>query len=178
MANPDFSLSVADCPLIQVEGWDGALAQFETSLSASLGAELPALVGETVCHNGLLIIRVAPRRLWLALDNDAPAPSFAIDPDLGCSVSLGEGRVRFSLAGADIARVLSTCIAVDWHAPPAAPGRAVQTAFHHVPVLLLRTGETTCELVVPRSFARSLHGWLVDSQSEAINFLPASRAET
>jgi sarcosine oxidase subunit gamma len=162
MASPDFSLSVADCPLIQVEGWDGTLRQFESSLSASLGANLPASVGETVRHKNLLIIRIAPRRLWLALDDGTQALPFAIDPDLGCSVPLGEGRVRFSLAGADIANVLSTCIAVDWHAPTAAPGRAVQTSFHHVPVLLLRTGGTACDLIVPRSFARSLHDWLVD----------------
>ena len=168
MANPDFSLSVADCPLIQIEGWDGTLRQFETSLSASLGMDLPASVGETVRQSGLLIIRVAPRRLWLAVDDGAPAPSPAVDPDLGCSVPLGEGRVRFSLAGADIASVLSTCVAVDWHAPTVAPGRVVQTSFHHVPVLLLRTDEIACELIVQRSFARSLHGWLVDSQFEAI----------
>ncbi|WP_214475625.1 sarcosine oxidase subunit gamma family protein [Mesorhizobium sp. dw_380] len=168
MASPDFSLSVADCPLIQVEGWDGTLRQFETNLSASLGTGLPASVGETVRHENLLIIRVAPRRLWLALDDGAPAPSLAIDPDLGCSVSLGEGRVRFSLAGADIARVLSTCIAVDWQSPAAAPGHAVQTSFHHVPVLLLRTGEAACDLVVPRSFARSLSDWIADGSTGAI----------
>ncbi|MER9139516.1 sarcosine oxidase subunit gamma [Mesorhizobium sp. M0830] len=163
MASPDSSLSVADCPLIQVEGWDGTLRQFESSLSAALGTKLPASVGETVRHKNLLIIRIAPRRLWLALDDGTQAPSLAIDPDLGCSVCLGEGRVRFSLAGADIASVLSTCIAVDWHAPTTAPGRAVQTSFHHVPVLLLRTGETSCDLVAPRSFARSLQDWLADS---------------
>ncbi|MER9332528.1 sarcosine oxidase subunit gamma [Mesorhizobium sp. M0293] len=162
MVSPDFSLSVADCQLIQVEAWDGTLGQLESSLSVALGTGLPASVGETVRHKNLLIIRVAPRRLWLALDDGTQAPSLAIDPDLGCSVCLGEGRVRFSLAGADIASVLSTCIAVDWHARTSAPGRAVQTSFHHVPVLLLRTGEISCDLVAPRSFARSLHDWLAD----------------
>ncbi|WP_027165502.1 sarcosine oxidase subunit gamma family protein [Mesorhizobium sp. WSM3224] len=168
MASPDFSLSVSDCLLIQVEAWNETLGQFETSLSASLGTDLPASVGETVHHENLLIIRVAPRRLWLALDDAAPAPPLAVDPDLGCSASLGEGRVRFSLAGADIARVLSTCIAVDWHAPTAAPGRAVHTSFHHVPVLLLRTGEASCELIVPRSFATSLSDWIADGSYGAI----------
>ncbi|MER8751054.1 sarcosine oxidase subunit gamma [Mesorhizobium sp. M1050] len=163
MASPNLSLSVADCPLIQVEAWDETLRQFESSLSAALGTRFPASVGETVRHKNLLVIRIAPRRLWLALDDGTQAPSLAIDPDLGCSVCLGEGRVRFSLAGADIASVLSTCIAVDWHAPTTAPGRAVQTSFHHVPVLLLRTGETSCDLVAPRSFARSLQDWLADS---------------
>ncbi|MER9654249.1 sarcosine oxidase subunit gamma [Mesorhizobium sp. M0152] len=160
MASSDFSLSVADCPLIQVEGWDGTLRQFEASLSASLGTRLPASVGETVHHNGLLVIRVAPRRLWLVLDDVTQAPSLAIDPNLGCSVPLGEGRVRFSLAGTDIAGILSACIAVDWHAPTAAPGRAVLTSLHHVPVLFLRTRDTACDLVVPRSFARSLSDWI------------------
>ncbi|RWC36962.1 sarcosine oxidase subunit gamma [Mesorhizobium sp.] len=154
------NLSVAACPLIQVEGWDGTLGQFETSLSASLGTKLPVSVGEMVRHKGFLVIRVAPRRLWLALDDGAQAPSLAVDPDLGCSVSLGEGRVRFSMAGADIARVLSRCIAVDWRAPAAAPGRAVLTSLHHVPVLFLRTGETAGELIVPRSFSRSLSDWI------------------
>ncbi|WP_287218119.1 sarcosine oxidase subunit gamma [Mesorhizobium sp.] len=160
MSSQEFSLSVADCPLIQVEGWDGTLRQFEKSLSASLGTKLPASVGETVHHKGFLVIRVSPRRFWLALDDGAQAPSLAIDPDLGCSVSLGEGRVRFRMAGADVARVLSRCITVDWRAPAAAPGRAVLTSLHHVPVLFLRTGETACELIVPRSFSRSLSDWI------------------
>jgi sarcosine oxidase subunit gamma len=163
MASPDSSLSVGDCPLIQVEAWDRTLGQFESSVSASLGTNLPGSVGETVRHEDFLVIRVAPRRLWLALDDGAQAPSLAIDPDLGCSVSLGEGRVRFTMAGADIARVLSKCIAVDWRAPTAAPGRAVLTSLHHVPVLFLRTGETACELIVPRSFSRSLSDWIADA---------------
>ncbi|MES0097495.1 sarcosine oxidase subunit gamma [Mesorhizobium sp. M0019] len=156
----DFSLSVADCPLIQIEGWDATLRRFEKSVSASLNTKLPASVGETVRHKGLLTIRVAPRRLWLALDEGTEAPALVVDPDLGCSVPLGEGRVRLKMAGPGIARLLSGCIAVDWHAPTAAPGRAVQTSLHHVPVLFLRTGETACELIVPRSFARSLSDWI------------------
>ncbi|MER8944637.1 sarcosine oxidase subunit gamma family protein [Mesorhizobium sp. M0203] len=159
-ASRDFSLSVADCPLIQIEGWDATLRQFEKSVSASLNTKLPASVGETVRHKGFLTIRVAPRRLWLALDEGTEAPALVVDPDLGCSVPLGEGRVRLKMAGPGIATLLSGCIAVDWHAPTAAPGRAVQTSFHHVPVLFLRTGETACELIVPRSFARSLSDWI------------------
>ncbi len=160
MSSQEFSLSVADCPLVQIEGWDGTLGQFESNLSASLGMKLPASVGETVRHKGFLVIRVAPRRLWLAFDDGAQASSLAVDPDLGCSVSLGEGRVRFSMAGAGVARVLSKCIAVDWRAPAAAPGGAVLTSLHHVPVLFLRTGDTACELIVPRSFSQSLSDWI------------------
>jgi sarcosine oxidase subunit gamma len=64
------------------------------------------------------------------------------------------------MAGAGVARVLSKCITVDWRAPAAAPGRAVLTSLHHVSVLFLRTGDAACELMVPRSFSRSLSDWI------------------
>lgn len=159
---PNFTLSTANCTLFQIEGWEQTLAQFEASVSAALGTRLPASVGETVRHEGLRLIRIAPRRLWLLVDDGFDAPSLTVDPELGCSVSLCEGRVSLRMTGADIARVLSGCFAVDWYAPTAAPGRAVQTSFHNVSVLLLRTGETACELLVPRSFARSLSDWIAE----------------
>ena len=54
------------------------------------------------------------------------------------------------------AKILSACVAVDRHSPSAAPRRALHTSFHHVPVLFIRTGRADCDLIVPRSFARSL----------------------
>jgi sarcosine oxidase subunit gamma len=159
----DFDLSTADCPILQIEAWDGAMERFETSLSQELGAALPALVGETVRHADAVIVRVAPRRFWLISESDAEVPSPGIDPELGCSVSLREGRVRFPMTGARLPEVLSACIAIDWLSPAAAPGRAVQTSFHRVPVLLIRTAADACDLLVPRSFARSLAEWLVDA---------------
>lgn len=157
----DFNLPVADCPIVQIEGWDATLARFEASVSQALGAALPAAVGETVRHTDDLIVRVAPRRFWLIFE--AGAKPLTIDPELGCSVSLGEGRVRLKMDGTRLPEILSRCVAVDWSSPAAAPGRAWQTAFHHVPVLLLRTAETACDLIVPRSFAKSLTDWIADS---------------
>ncbi|WP_189521194.1 MULTISPECIES: sarcosine oxidase subunit gamma family protein [unclassified Mesorhizobium] len=157
----DFNLSPADCPIVQIEGWDATLAKFEASVSRALGAPLPAAVGETVRHAEVLIVRVAPRRFWLM--SEAGAKPLTIDPELGCSVSLGEGRLRLRMDGTRLPEILSKCVAVDWSSPAAAPGRAWQTAFHHVPVLLLRTAETACDLIVPRSFAKSLTDWIADS---------------
>jgi methylglutamate dehydrogenase subunit D len=163
LATPtDFSLSASDCPLVQIEGWDGTLEKFETSLSQALGTPLPALVGETVRHADSLIVRVAPRRFWLISTGASQAPSPAVDPELGCLVPLGEGRVRFTMSGARVPKILSVCIAVDWHSPAAAPGRALHTSLHHVPVLFVRTGAVDCDLIVPRSFAGSLSDWIVE----------------
>jgi heterotetrameric sarcosine oxidase gamma subunit len=163
LATPtDFSLSVSDCPLVQIEGWDGTLEKFEANLSQALGTPLPALVGETVRHADSLIVRVAPRRFWLISTGASQAPSPAVDPELACLIPLGEGRVRFTMTGARVQKVLSACIAVDWHSPAAAPGRALHTSLHHVPVLFIRTGAADCKLIVPRSFATSLSDWIIE----------------
>lgn len=171
----DFDLSAADCPIAQIDGWDGTLERFEASLSEELGTALPARVGETVRHADTLIVRVAPRRFWLISEGDAELPSPAVDPELGCSVSLSEGRMRFRMTGARVPEVLSACIAVDWLSPAAAHGRAVQTSFHRVPVLLLRTAADACDLLVPRSFARSLAEWVADAAAPYETPTPLSR---
>ena len=159
---PGFVLSVADCSLVQLEVWDGKSQQLEAVLSGTFGIALPSTVGETVRHRNLRAIRVAPRRFWLLYDAPGGEP-IALDPDFGSVVDLGEGRTRLRLSGPRLADVLAKCIAVDWQSPAAAPERAIQTSFHGVPVLFLRTGEAECELLVPRSFSRSILDWLGDS---------------
>ncbi|TIQ28506.1 MAG: sarcosine oxidase subunit gamma [Mesorhizobium sp.] len=163
LSSKDFNLSAAYCPIVQIEGWDGTLARFEASVSQALGAPLPAAVGETVRHADVLIVRVAPRRFWLISEAGTKPSPPTIDRELGCSVLLGEGRMRLRMEGMRLPEILSKCVAVDWSSPAAAPGRAWHAAFHHIPVLLLRTAETACDLIVPRSFMRSLTDWIADS---------------
>jgi sarcosine oxidase subunit gamma len=172
-ALPAFALSASDCALVQAEGWEGTLARFEHELSQALGFPLPAAVGETTRHAGLLAIRVAPRRFWLVCESAAAAWQYSPDPELGCCLALTQGQVRLRLAGRRVRDVLAKCLALDWSSPAAAPGRGVRTALHRVPVLLLRTGEWECELLVPRGFAESLSGMLLD---EAAEFAQAAQA--
>ena len=155
-------LSVADCPLVQVGAWDGTFEQFQLDLSRTFGIALPATVGETIRQPSLRAIKVAPRRFWLLYDIPGGTP-IEVDPDLGSVTDLGEGRIRVQLCGDRLPDVLAGCIAVDWHSPAVAPGKVVHTSFHHIPVLFVRTGEAECELIVPRSFARSILNWLKDS---------------
>jgi sarcosine oxidase subunit gamma len=155
-------MSVADCPLVQLEAWDGRSQQLEAVLSGTLGIALPGTVGEIVRHQNLRAIKVAPRRFWLLYDAPGREP-IAMDPDVGSVVDLGEGRTRLRLSGSRLPDVLAKCIAVDWQSPAVAPQKASQTSFHGVPVLFLRTGEAECELLVPRSFSRSILDWLGDS---------------
>ena len=158
MAETRFHMSTEPCAIVQLDCWSAA---FETGLSHQLGGALPAACGETAVLCRWLAIRIAPRRIWLVGDGTSTPPP--IDTELGCSVSLGESRVRLRLGGTHIFDVLGACVAVDWDAPHSAPGRAVQTGFHHVPVLLLRRAANACDLLAPRSFARSLADWVADA---------------
>ncbi|MGJ7038997.1 sarcosine oxidase subunit gamma [Shinella sp. BE166] len=68
------------------------------------------------------------------------------------------GRVALTLSGPDAARILVNGIAVDLH-PEAFPvGRAANVLCNHLSVNLARTGETSFDLVVMRSFAEALVG--------------------
>ena len=159
MADARFSMSVEPCSIVQAESWPGTLSAFEAELSRQLGGKLPATSHETVAIGEWHAVRIAPRRFWFITDAGAQLRA-SIDPELGCLLPLGESRMRLRLAGPHTFDILRACVAVDWHSPDAAPGRAVQTGFHHVPVVLLRTAADACDVLAPRSFARSLADWV------------------
>ena len=161
MADGRFTLAMGDCAILQADGWDGDLPAFEASLARQLNCKLPADVGETVRSGECWLTRIAPRRFWLVGDGRDHFP-LSLDPELGSVVSLGEGRLRLRMTGSRLFDVLASCVAIDWSSLRAATGCAVQTGFHHVPVFILRTGDTECDMIVPRSFARSLSDWMTD----------------
>ncbi|MDW6023460.1 sarcosine oxidase subunit gamma family protein [Mesorhizobium sp. BAC0120] len=161
MADTHCYLPIEPCTILQVEAWDKTLPAFEAELSRQLGAKLPAAVGETESLGGWAIIRVAPRRFWLVA-NEKARLSCSIEPELGSQLWLSEGRLRLRLSGPHTFDILRACVAIDWQAEEAKPGRAVQTSFHHVPVVVMRTAEDACDLLVPRSFAQSLGEWVAE----------------
>ncbi|TPJ79061.1 sarcosine oxidase subunit gamma [Mesorhizobium sp. B2-6-2] len=161
MVETGSAISVAACTIIQVESWPETQAACEADLSRQLGAALPAVAGETVAVAGWLAVRIAPRRFWLIADG-GPQVDWNIDPTLGCSLSLSEGRMRLKLSGPQTFNALKGSVAIDWDSPCASPRRALQTGLHHVPVLLLRNGPDACDILVPRSFVRSVIEWLAD----------------
>jgi heterotetrameric sarcosine oxidase gamma subunit len=157
MAETRFRISVEPCTVVQVECWPGTLPALDAEISRQLGGKLPDAFGEAVPVGGWSAIRIAPRRFWLVADEKSEF-SCSIDPELGSLVSLSEGRMRLRLRGPHTFTILEACVAIDWH--EAKPGSAVQTGFHHVPVLLLCTATDACDLLVPRSFAESSAEWV------------------
>ncbi|RWP61941.1 MAG: sarcosine oxidase subunit gamma [Mesorhizobium sp.] len=158
-----FDMAACDCSLLQFEGWDGAMVQFEVVLKRVLGGPLPTKVGDTARYDDLLVIRIAPRRFWLLCDGTPPI--IDVDSGIGCALPLGEGRVRLRLSGRGIKHVLERCVAVDWET--LGDGRAVQAGFNRMPVLLLRRSGFRCDLLVPRSLSKGLTEWIADASAAA-----------
>ncbi|MDX8462471.1 sarcosine oxidase subunit gamma [Mesorhizobium humile] len=158
---PGFEMAAYDCAIVQFEGWDGAMAQFEAELKRMLGGPLPNKVGDTARYDDGLVVRIAPRRFWLLCEG--PPPIIDVDAELGCALPLGEGRIRLRVSGRGLRHVLERCVAVDWEA--LGDGRAVQTGLHRTPVLLLRRSGVECDLLVPRSFSKGLAEWIADASA-------------
>lgn len=143
----------ADCPILQADGWPGSEAGFEAALSRLWGAALPATVGDWVAVGETCILRLAPRRFWRI----GGEPGLAAPLDrTGALTPLAEGRMACRLAGPGARRRLEEFIAVDWDAPACRPGRAVLAGIHRIPVCVIRLAPDRFDLIVPRSFARSV----------------------
>ncbi|MER9223471.1 sarcosine oxidase subunit gamma [Mesorhizobium sp. M0644] len=156
-----FEMAAYDCSILQFEGWDGEMAQFEVELNRMLGGPLPNKVGDTARHDEGLVIRIAPRRFWLLFDG--PPPIVDVDVRLGCALWLGEGRIRLRLSGRGLKHLVERCLAVDWET--LGDGRAVQTGLDRMPVLLLRRSGFECDLLVARSLSKSLTEWIADASA-------------
>ncbi|MFT0533468.1 hypothetical protein ACMHYJ_11680 [Castellaniella hirudinis] len=159
MPETEFQMSIQPCAIIQIEGWANRAPTFEAALESWLGVPAPAEVGEILSLGSRSFVRIAPRRGWLL---DADDTAFGLDPDIGCTLALPDGRMRIRLSGERVLDVLSACLAIDWDAPSAAPGRALQTGFQKVPVMALRAAPRAIDLLAPRSLARSLTEWLAE----------------
>jgi heterotetrameric sarcosine oxidase gamma subunit len=150
-------LEELQCPLVQCEAWDGTLAALEAALAPQLGGTLPEKIGAIASYADWDAVRVALRRFWLFPRQPHPVPSVAVSPELGCSLDLGEGRVRIRIAAPNLREIISTCLAIDWDATK---DLAVFSSFHRIPVMFTRSSDSEGQLVVPRSFSRSISGWL------------------
>lgn len=151
--------------LLQIAGWLGSTAAIEQSLRRVCGFPPPLATGETATARGLTLIRIAPDRFWAVDESggDRTEVADAIDPLFGAVTRLTEGRRRFRLGGDRSREVLAKSVAIDWEAPGSAPGRAVQTMLHRVPVLLHRLSRDNFDLYAPRTIAQSVSEWIADA---------------
>ena len=90
----------------------------------------------------------------------------AIPADDAAVTDLSHGRTILVLEGEAAAPVLSKSVMLDLDFSAFPPGRAAETAIHHIDVMIHRLAETRFEIWVLRSFAEALAEWLLDAGLE------------
>ncbi len=156
MAEP----SITECPtgaVVQIGAWPGTMDHVAAVLHRLAGTAPPA-VGRTAGP----ILGLAPGR-WLLVDDDRGWPhrlAAAFADGQACVVDLSAARVALRLAGPGILALMRSHIAFDLHERAFPVGSCAQTQIHHMAVILRRRGVESFDLLVGRSFARSLLEWL------------------
>ncbi|VXC79758.1 Sarcosine oxidase, gamma subunit family, heterotetrameric form [Burkholderia sp. 8Y] len=156
--------------LLQFGGWEANWTDSCALLTDMLNAPLPSHVGQYTQHAGVRALRVAARRLWITA-GVGQAPMAALrghsNSQIGVVTDLSHSRVLFRVAGEGVRALMSTLLPVDFDASACARYSVVQSHIHQVPVLAAAFGEEEranvgFDLYVPRTFAKSIHVWIVD----------------
>ena len=133
-----------------------------------LFGEAPGPVGAAVEHGPVRMITLAPGRTLLVSqdDNLASVLNAALPPDEAAVTDLSHARTMLRLSGEAAADILGKGLAIDLHASVFPAGRAAHSVVHHMDVLVIAREEEVFDLVVFRSFGRSLAEWLLDAGLE------------
>ena len=102
---------------------------------------------------------------WLAMGDLDLAGVVERAGHAGSVADQSDGRVVLDLGGPRVRDALAKGVAVDLHPAAFADGDVAVTSIAHVPGLLWRQGDRF-GLAVPRSYAGSLIGWLLEAAAE------------
>jgi heterotetrameric sarcosine oxidase gamma subunit len=142
------------------------------SLSALLSgfgiAELPQ-AGRSAGTGAWLILGVGARRWWLVEEvglATEPAPS-ALSTGFGVAVDVGDAWSRFRISGAATLELLAKGSSLDLDPRVFIEGSCALAAFAQLRTLLHRPhGAEHFDLYCGRSYAHSLHEWLIEAATE------------
>ncbi len=150
--------------IVHLAATPGATAVLRERLGAGTGIELPERAAWRHAR-GLTLACIGPGR-WLAMADDLPDAVLerelgAMAGDAASLVDVSDAYAVIRLSGPWAPDVLSRLVPVDLHPSAMAPGAVAVTHADHVAATLLkRDAAPTFDLMVPRTYAGSVHGWL------------------
>ena len=151
-------LSRADpATMVQIGFWPDSAETVHDRLN-TLGG-----VGETLrpgqfARNGTAMIVRTTFDTYVVIDGETPK----LAPELAAVTELSDAWGGFSIEGPAVEGYLNRDLAVNLSLAACPVGSALQTAMHHVPVLLLRVSETRFLLYAYRSYTEDLLDWMLD----------------
>jgi|SRR5688572_13217537 heterotetrameric sarcosine oxidase gamma subunit len=156
-------LSLRSCGLLlQYHGWPETYAKLAATIAAQCGAAAGPAPGEAVHGVGGSLLRIHPQRLWLLSERSDAAGNLAVEPQLGAALDLSHARAIIRVADDTAEALLSRFIAIDLRPHRFAIDDVATTPLHRVSVVLWRRSQGI-DILVPRSFARSIWDLLVET---------------
>ncbi len=163
--------------LVNIRG-DKKAKDFVNGVRSATDVSLPMAVGATAgAPSGRLLYCLGPDE-WLAsvpagvMDDLADRLRAALKDQHAAVTEVGEGFTIIAIAGPNARDVVNKGCALDLHPKSFAPGQCAQTLFVRADVLIhqtahdKKTGASTYEVQVRRSFADYLWRWLEDAGEE------------
>jgi heterotetrameric sarcosine oxidase gamma subunit len=154
----------------QIAAWRASgLPALRASLAERLGGAVPDQPNHTTANGDLTVFWIAPRRFQVVSDRTESlcSPLSVATEGLAALVDLSHARTVVRLSGAPVRTVLAKLARLDWHPATFPPGHFAQTSLgHHVSVSIHAVDETTFDLHLPRSYARSAVETLIDAAAE------------
>lgn len=155
--------------LIQATAWAQTAPALGKALKKATGCTLPRSVGETAVTEGLTVMRVGPRRFWLAHERRFDLDLSGFTTAIAAVVELTDSRTILRIEGRHTRDVLAKGLPIDTHPSAFPSGAFVQSVIAHIPVLVHQPpsiNDEAFEIYVPSGYARSFLDWLKDAANE------------
>ncbi len=151
-------LSRADpATMVQIGFWPDGAETVHGRVGALAGTAERLSTGR-FAQNGAATVARTTFDTYLLIDAETPD----LAPDLAAVTDLSDARCGVSIEGPAVEGYLNRDLSVDLSLAACPVGSVLQTAMHHVPVLLLRVSETRFLLYAYRSYMDDLIEWMVD----------------
>ena len=161
-------LSLRSCAsLMQYHAWPDAYATMAAKVAGHCGVTSGPAPGKAVRLAAGSLLRVHPQRLWLLSERPDAGVGLALEPHVGASLDLSHARSIIRVADGYAEPLLSRFIAIDLRPHRFAVDEIATTPLHRVSVLLWRR-PNGIDLLVPRSFARSMWDLLAETVGRLI----------
>jgi len=153
--------------LAAVESRKGRAPEFFARVEALHGLSPPRGPHRAVA-GGIAFLGVGPNR-WLAVSESgaAFADDLALSLDgIASVIALTDGLVVLRIAGPRARAAFAKGLMIDLDPGVFAVGDVASSILAHIAVTIWRTGESSYDVAVPRSFAGDFGRWLAESAAE------------
>jgi heterotetrameric sarcosine oxidase gamma subunit len=156
-------LSLRSCDrLLQYHAWPNAYLEMAGMVARHCGAAAGPAPGKAVHGAAGSLLRIHPQRLWLLSERSDASADVTLELQVGVSLDLSHARSILRIAEEIAEPLLSRFIAIDLRPHRLPVDDVATTALHRVSVVLWRR-PSGIDILVPRSFARSIWDLLAET---------------